>query len=409
MMKNNPWVILSACMLISLLGAAGIALPYPILAPYFLDSPPNALNQFMGINPKLLLGIALSLYPLGILIGSSFIGALSDHYGRRRLLLITLAGSAVGYLITAYAVIIESYTLFLFARLVTGICEGNISIARAIAVELHPAIDRARAISLVYSTVYAGWLLGPLAGGYLMLLGVEKVFIVASGAMIVCSFVVMIAIQNRVNPKRSKTSILEAINKENSFRLLKYPEIRPIFIFYFFYALGNNAFYDFYPVYFVEVHNFGSEQIAWMTVLLTSMMILSSAFVASHIIKRLGNFISLAASTSLLGLLMIIHPFLDISIIYGLYLCMGFLIALNNTVTPTYMSARFGKHGHGKVLGLQTAVFCLTNVIISIVGSIIAVVSIYATMVLAGLLVLGAISWFIIYSRKNATMSKQFT
>ena len=124
--KKKAWATLTACMLISLLGTAGIALPYPVLAPYFLDSPANALNQFMSINPKLLLGIALALYPLGLLIGSSFLGALSDHYGRRLVLLVSLTGSVIGYLLTVFAVYDESYLLFLFSRLFTGICEGNI-------------------------------------------------------------------------------------------------------------------------------------------------------------------------------------------------------------------------------------------------------------------------------------------
>ncbi len=56
MNKRQALVTLSTAMLISILGTVGIALPYPVLAPYFLDIPANNLNHFLGLNPKLLLG-----------------------------------------------------------------------------------------------------------------------------------------------------------------------------------------------------------------------------------------------------------------------------------------------------------------------------------------------------------------
>ena len=405
--KRKAWLTLSACMLITLLGTAGIALPYPVLAPYFLDSPNNTMNQFMGIEPKILLGIALALYPLGLLIGSSFIGALSDHYGRRKVLVITLLGSIVGYLITVFAVIEESYLLFLFSRVVTGICEGNISIARAIAVELHPVIDRAKALSMVYSTTYTGWLVGPLAGGYLMLIGTEYVFIAAAIATAVCAGIVMLTISDTKQSELTHGSVLKAINKENSFRLLKYQELRPIFTFYFIYTLGLNAFYEFFPVWFVEIHQFTSDEIAWVTVLLTSVMVISSALFAGNIVQRFGNFRTLTASSATIGLMIIVQPFTDLDAVYFLFAFIGFLIALNNAVTPAYMSQRFGGYGQGKVMGLQTAVFCLTNVIMALLGSVIAVFSITATMIVAGGLVLCSTSWFIYQSKRNPDMDAE--
>jgi len=309
-------------------------------------------------------------------------------------LLITLGGSIIGYLLTAYAVSIESYPLFLFSRLVTGVCEGNISIARAMAVELHPVINRTKALSLVYATVYGGWLLGPLAGGYLMLIGTAHVFIAAAFAIMLCALVVMIAIKDNKEQILINEPLLKTINRENSFRLLRHQEVRPIFLFYFIYTLGLNAFYEFYPVWFVEIHHFGSDSIAWVTVLMTSIMILSSVLFTTKIVNYFGTYSTLITSVIAMGILLVVQPFSGLNIVYYLFSIIGFLIALNNTVTPTYMSTRFAEFGHGKVMGLQTSIFCLTNVIISLLGSVVAVFSITATMVMSGVLVLFAIGWF---------------
>ncbi|MCL1127802.1 MFS transporter [Shewanella surugensis] len=63
----------------------------------------------MSMPPELLLGFSLAIYPLGIFIGGSVIGALSDSYGRKKLLIYTLFMSVFGYIVTAYAIVSENY------------------------------------------------------------------------------------------------------------------------------------------------------------------------------------------------------------------------------------------------------------------------------------------------------------
>src|SRR5262245_18583076 len=132
----TPRSTLITVMMVSFMATAGVALPYPVLAPYFLGGQGNpALTAFMGLHPKLLLGVLLAVYPLGILIGSCFLGALSDHFGRKRVLVVSLALGVVGYGLTAAAVALASFPLLALARLLTGLCEGNDAVARAIALD----------------------------------------------------------------------------------------------------------------------------------------------------------------------------------------------------------------------------------------------------------------------------------
>ena len=72
---------------------------------------------------------------------------------------------------------------------------------------------------------------------------------------------------------------------------------------------------------------------------------------------------------------------------------MGMMIAINNAVTPAYMSDRFEHFGQGKVMGLQTSLFFLANVIMAILGSFIAILSVDAIMYCAGLIMLASLLW----------------
>jgi DHA1 family tetracycline resistance protein-like MFS transporter len=82
---NERFLITTLCGL-ALLSTVGASLPYPMLAPLFADGSVHGLNSFLGLPPKLLLGIALMINPLGLLIGSAVLGPLSDGFGRRRAL-----------------------------------------------------------------------------------------------------------------------------------------------------------------------------------------------------------------------------------------------------------------------------------------------------------------------------------
>jgi predicted MFS family arabinose efflux permease len=400
----SPKSTLYAVMLVSLLGTAGIALPYPVLSPFFLDSgADNALTQFMGLPPKVLLGIILALYPLGSLLGSSFIGAISDIYGRKRVLVISLILAAAGYGLTGYAVSIENYPLFALARLLTGICEGNVAISRAIALELHPAISRTRAISLLYATTYAGWLVGPLAGGYLMVFGVANVFLITGGVTLLATLLVQVAIIRADGVGHDGAGVLEIIASNNSIGLLKLVDLRPLILYHFLFTLGLNAFYEFYPLWLVERFQFDSVSIGWGTVVITLSMIISSIYLLSPIENRLGALGTVQVGSGLLGCLFLLLPLAGPVGLYPVFLAIGAVIAVANGVFPVYMANRFESYGHGRVQGLLTTNFYAANVIAALVGSVIALLGTGWSLAAGGVLCILASAWLYKGVRPHAT------
>jgi len=385
---------LATVMLVTLLGSAGVALPYPVLSPYFMNESSNPLVYFMGWDAKILLGIALATYPLGLLIGSNVIGSLSDRYGRKKVLVYSLIGSVLGYVATGLAVTQGSYLFFIVARLITGFFEGNISIARAIAVELHPQIDRSRALSLLYSTGYAGWLIGPLAGGYLMDYGVDMTFYIGGLAVLLSLLLVLIVLEKSVPQKSSGLSIWQEITQNHSATLLRIPHLRQFLWYYFVFTLGINAFYEFYPLWLVEELDFNSKQIGWTTVIITSVMVFVSSTVADKLPRRFGEKRSLLFGTIVFGSAVIVTTQLIDPYIYLPLALTGACIAVINVIFPSMLSEYFGHLGQGKVMGLQVSIFCFTNVVISIVGSFIALISATTTLFTASALILCSVFLF---------------
>lgn len=379
--------ILGITLLVTLISVAGIALPYPILAPLFAEGT-SPLTQFLGLPKELLFGIVLAIYPLGIIIGSSVIGSLSDHWGRRRILGYTLIGTAISYGLTGIAAVSGDFLLFILARLLTGICEGNIAIARAIAADLHPTIDKTRSFSLISAMGYGGYLLGPLAGGQLAFAGPGLVFYCAGLACFLCGILSFWLL-----PKSLDKKVLNAEAK-SSFVLLKDPKLRRFFTLYLCLTLGVNIYYEFYPLWLVNIHEYGPIGISWATIFLTSCMILTSVAFNPKLQRRYSH-----AQAGILGMMMFALALLFVPLFSSIqflvcFALMGAGIAIFNGFLPAYISTAYAHRAQGQLMGMLVTIFCIGNVLAAIVGSLLSLIQVQWALICGAFVVLIACAIF---------------
>jgi len=388
--RHPSWVVAAVCAL-SMMSTIGVSMAYPILAPIFVGGPVDGFTHFAGLDPRLLMGAALAANPAGILIGSLFVGPLSDRYGRRTLLTLTLFGCFVGYLVTAFALHERWYLLFVAMRFVTGLTEGNTAVARALLADLaapdpdsgHPPIDRTRAFATLNACLYIGWLLGPLVGGLTLPLGDAVPFVLAALAMLPCQLVLQFALPRQ--PRSDEPlHLLRSMREQQSLGLLaREPRLVPLFVLQLIYTLGINALYEFSPLWLLEVLGLTSVGIAWVTAAQCAAMTLAS--LAAGRLSRGKPRLSRAAEASLLAAVCIAvlaaaPGWLGVICIISA----GAAQSLYNAVLPAWMSEHFAEHGQGRVMGLLTTTFCMANVLIALLGSVLSVLSVRAVMALGG-------------------------
>lgn len=108
------------------LGYLGYSLAIPLFPPLFLDPIHGFLPD--GISQearRILLGVLFAMYPLGQLVGAPLLGKLSDKYGRKPILLISLLIVIPAYLGSAFSVLFTFPTLLYISRFLSGLLEGN--------------------------------------------------------------------------------------------------------------------------------------------------------------------------------------------------------------------------------------------------------------------------------------------
>ena len=107
-------------------------------------------------------GLLSTLYSLLQFIFSPIWGSLSDRYGRRKILTITLAGNAVSYFIWIFA---GQFWIVVLTRLICGMMAGNIAVASAAAADVTNEKERTKGMAIVGVAIGMGFLVGPVIGG----------------------------------------------------------------------------------------------------------------------------------------------------------------------------------------------------------------------------------------------------
>ncbi|MEJ0020142.1 MAG: MFS transporter [Acetobacteraceae bacterium] len=113
------------------------------------------------------IGLLLAVYPLGQFIGSPIIGALSDRFGRRPVLAVSLLLTLGAYVIVALGVELRSEILLACGCLLSGLAESNVTIAQSAVADVTRPEDRPRLFAWIYSACSIAFIAAPVGGGQL--------------------------------------------------------------------------------------------------------------------------------------------------------------------------------------------------------------------------------------------------
>ncbi len=165
----NRRLVLVAIFLAVVLDAAGIGLVLPVLPDLFMAGGHKA----SGIG----YGLFLSLYALMQFLCAPLLGALSDRFGRRPVLMVSMAGGAINYGLMA---LLPPLWLLFVGRAVAGLTNANMSVASACLTDITEPEDRAKRFGQLSAAFGVGFILGPALGGVLSQFSLHWPFAIAA-------------------------------------------------------------------------------------------------------------------------------------------------------------------------------------------------------------------------------------
>nr|WP_321986186.1 TCR/Tet family MFS transporter [uncultured Lichenicoccus sp.] len=205
--------------------ATSVGLIIPIL--------PTLLRRLADGGPVVLeYGLLVAAFAAMQFLFAPVLGALSDRYGRRPILLLSLAGGTVDYLLTGFA---PSLWLLFTARLIGGMTAANLAVVSAIIADLTPADERAARYGTMNAALGMGFIAGPALGGTFGQMSPVLPFLLAAGFN---GLNLLLAVFLLPEPRRPSADVRPAVSlaQFNVFASLRWigtaPKLAPLVALY---------------------------------------------------------------------------------------------------------------------------------------------------------------------------------
>jgi len=110
-------------------------------------------------------GIAIAAFSFSALVSAPFIGYFSDISTRKRVILLSMIGTFLGFLLLIVSLQLHNFSLFVLGRIIAGACASSTAVVQAAMIDCHPGQDKAKSLGIIALALTLGMVLGPFLGG----------------------------------------------------------------------------------------------------------------------------------------------------------------------------------------------------------------------------------------------------
>jgi DHA1 family tetracycline resistance protein-like MFS transporter len=282
----------------------GFSILFPIL-PFIIEQYVKNANQTAFYT-----GLLLSIYALCQFISAPGLGALSDRFGRKPILLISLLGSVIGYLILGWGGAL--WVLFL-GRMIDGLTGGNISTIYAYMADITKPQDRGKYFGMLGAAAGFGMVFGPAIGGFVGAIHLSlPLYIAAAITLLDIIFGILILPESLQSEHKVQKLDFHHLNPFLQFNhIFSVKVLGRLFIMGFIFFVAMNAMYGNNSIFLKDVFSWNVTQIGMLLFVIGLVDIFTQGFLINKLLPKFGD-----VKVAILGL--------------AIAIC-GFLIALSTT------------------------------------------------------------------------------
>lgn len=351
----NPFPVLLLATFIDLFG---IGVLQPVL--------PFLVAKYTHMHIASFVGIITALFAFCEFMAAPALGLLSDRYGRRPVLLLSIAGSALGYLLLGCG---NALWLLFLGRIIDGLTAGNISTIFAYVADITPHEQRAKRYGMIGGAIGLGFIIGPAIGGFVARWGLSAPMYLAAAMCLFNFGWAYFALPETVSLQSRRTTFhwsdaspLEAFKGIQSNKGLRSLLLASVFHFIAFAQLQGNI-----TVYFKDVLLWNAAQMG----IIFLMVGIADFVTQGYLVSKLHNFFD-EQKLSVIGIsiagamYLVFASFIRFHIggeVYLAYLIYAFGKGLFEPSMSSLVSKTANNNEQGKAQGSYQSLQSLTRVI----------------------------------------------
>jgi DHA1 family tetracycline resistance protein-like MFS transporter len=408
---RSPLPIVFFTIFLDLLGI-GILIP---VIPQLLANPNSPFFMLPEGWPLdrgyLLLGALIAVFPLMQFACAPILGELSDKFGRKPVLLFSLLGTGLGYVVFALGVYLQSLPTLFLARALDGATGGNISVAQAAISDSTLPEHRARNFGLIGAAFGLGFILGPYLGGKLSDPAVVSWFDAATPFW----FAALLSLGNALFVRFRLPETLKVRQQDKRIDWRKSAKninhawalgpLRSLFVTTFLFQFGFSSFTTFSSVFLIDRFGFTQGSLGDFYAYLGLWIAFSQAVITRQVNRRLAEVEVLRWSLFAAGLSILLY--LVPSQWWGLLLVAPVFAAFNGLCQANLLgllSRSAGGRIQGEVLGINASVQALGQAMPPLMSGVIAgILGPAAPIVVSAAVIAGSGVFFLAVFRPVAT------
>ncbi len=338
----------------------GFGLILPLL-PYYAET--------FGAS-DIIIGLLVASYAAAQLVGAPLLGRLSDRFGRRPVLLVSLAGTLIGFLLLGFA---RTLLVLFAARIIDGLTGGNISVAQAYISDVTDSSNRAKGLGMIGAAFGLGFIIGPASGGLLSQYGYSIPAFAASVLVAINLLLVFFWLPESLSAEKRAEMVDQrpALTLSALLAALKRPFSGSLLITRFFFGLAFSIFQTIFALYALRRFNLGARETGFILTYVGVLSVLVQGGVVGRLSKRYRDdvliFVSVAImafsmlgwalAPSVLALLIVMAP-------------VAFAGGILNTVLSSALTKAVAPQEIGGILGLSSSIESATRVIAPTLGGL---------------------------------------
>jgi DHA1 family tetracycline resistance protein-like MFS transporter len=354
-MKRSPLVVIFTTVFIDLVGF-GIVIP---VLPFYAEG-----TRF-NATPRTV-GLLFASYSIMQLIFSPVLGRLSDKHGRRPVLLISIIGTGIGFLILGFATTL--WMLFV-GRILDGITGGNISTAQAYIADITTKEERAKGMGLLGAAFGLGFIFGPAIGGILSQWGVWVPFLFAAGLCFANATLLYFTLPETVTADHpARTLAAGGRGLSQLIESLRQPRLGFVLIIYFMFIVAFSIMTTTFSLYTMFRFGYDAKHNGYLFAYVGIIAVIIQGGLIGRLVKRFGELPLVIVGALFFAGSLFAVPFVGPQFggLLALLLGGGIFSAGNSLATPSLTSLAsksVGRGEQGSVLGVTQSVASLARAV----------------------------------------------